>query len=315
MSEGVCRSSRSTTDQIYTPPDARAAELAAGLEGVLSVRELRGCGLDGDAIAARVRNGWLHRLHRGVYAVGHAGVSLRGRFRAAVLAGGRGTALGWFAAAADWEFIPWREREIEVIATRGGARRIPGVRVHRSRSLTRRDVRWRNGMWVTSPARTLLDLATVLSAGDLRRAARQAQALKRVSVRELIEIADRCNGHHGAAKLRAVVADGPAPTRSPLEDRLLDLLDAAGIARPEINAPLTVGGATIIPDLLWREERVAIEADSKRWHEPTLTRAHDVSKQVSLEALGWRVLRITDNQVRRHPRQTVARIRAALGTR
>jgi hypothetical protein len=301
MSKGVRRSTGLTAEQIYAPPDVQAAELAATREGVLSIRELRTCGLDDHAVGVRVRNGWLHRLHRGVYAVGHAGVSLRGRFRAAVLACGNGTALGWFAAAADWEFIPWKERQIDVIVTRGGARRIEGVRVHRSRSLTRRDVEWRNEIWVTTPARTLLDLATVLSERALRRAARQAQALKLVTIAELVEIAERHNGHHGAGRLRAVVMDGPAPTASPLEDTLLDLLDGAGIERPEINAPLRLGGRRIVPDFLWRARRLAIEADSVTWHDHKLTRENDADKQAILEAAGWRVVRVTRVQLQRRP--------------
>ncbi len=279
---------------------------------MLSIAELAECGVDRNGVARRVRQGRLHRLHRGVYAVGHRRVSLRGRFRAAVLACGRGTALGWFAAAADWEFIPWKERPVEVIVTRGVTRRIEGVKVHRSRSLTRQDVEYRDGLWVTSPARTLLDLATVLPEQALRRAARQAQALKLVSIAELLEITERCNGHHGAAKLRAVVSDGPAPTRSKLEDMLLDLIDGAGIPRPEINAKLRLGGRTIIPDYLWRDRRLAIEADSVAWHDHKLTRENDADKQAILEAHGWRVLRVTYEQTKRHPRQTLARIRAAL---
>ena len=122
-------------------------------------------------------------------------------------------------------------------------------------------------MPVTSPARTLLDLAAVLSPEALRRAARQAQAERRVNVRQLREIVTRANGHRGVGALRAIVADGPAPTRSDLEDVVLDLLDDAGIERPEINAPLRLDGRTIIPDFLWRERRLAIEADSRRWHD------------------------------------------------
>ncbi len=307
------RSTRSRPDQIDTPADARVAHFAAARDGVVSIGQLRHRGLDDDAVAVRVRCGWLHRLHRGVYAVGHPGVPLRGRFRAAVLACNGGTALGRFSAAAHWGFVPWTKREVEVV-TRGGPRRIDGVRVYRSRSLEPRDVRWHDGIPVTSPARTLLDLAVVLSPGALRRAARQAQALRVVSVRELIEICDRCRGHRGAAKLRAVVADGPAPTASPLEDDLLDLLDAAGIERPEINVSLRFGGREIVPDFLWRDERLAIEADSVTWHDHKLTRENDADKQAILEAQGFRVMRITHDQVRRRSEQTLARIRAALGT-
>jgi Protein of unknown function (DUF559) len=172
----------------------------------------------------------------------------------------------------------------------------------------------RGGIRVTSPARTLLDLATVLPEQALRRAARQAQALRLVTVPELLEIASRCRGHRGAAKLRAVVADGPAPTCSTLEDDLLGLFDAAGIERPEINAPLRIGGRTIIPDYLWRERRLAIEADSAIWHDHKLVRENDAGKHAILEAHGYRVLRITGDQTRYEPRQTLARIRSALAT-
>ena len=211
-----------------------------------------------------------------MYAVGHPGLSLRGRFRAAVLAGRRGTALAHFSAAADWGFIAWREREPEIIVTRGGARHIPGVKVYRSGTLVRRDVRYRDAIPVTSPARTLLDLAPVLPEKALRGAARQAQAMRLVTCGEIVEICDRLAGHRDAGKLRRVVADGPAPTASPLEDVVLDLLDGAGIPRPLINRP------------------------------------HDAEKQAILEARGYRVVRVTKDQAERRPGQTLARIRAAL---
>jgi hypothetical protein len=194
MPRSTCRSGRSGADQTYTP-DARAAELAGARDGVLSVRQLAACGLDSDAVGARVRRGVLHRIHRGVYAVGHPGISRRGRFRAAVLAGKRGTALASFSAAADWGFVAWNEREPEIIVTRGGARRIAGVRAYRSRTLVRRDVRYRDGIPMTSPARTLLDLAPVLPERALRRAARQAQAMRLVTHREILEVCERLAGH------------------------------------------------------------------------------------------------------------------------
>ncbi len=246
--------------------------------------------------------------------MGHRGVTLRGRFRAAVLAGPDGTALSNFAAAALWTFIPWKKRPVEVTIPGSGTRRIDGVRVHRSRSLGRRDVLTRGGIRVTSPARTLLDLAAVLPEEALRRAARQAQALRLVTVRELLEIAQRCKGHRGAARLRAVVAGGPAPTVSTLEDDLLDLLDRAGIERPEINATLRLDGRTIIPDYLWRARRLAVEADSATWHDHKLVRENDADKQAILEANGYRVLRVTGDQTRYEPRQTLARIRSALAS-
>jgi very-short-patch-repair endonuclease len=94
---------------------------------------------------------------------------------------------------------------------------------------------------------------------------------------------------------------------------LLDLLDAGSVERPEINAPLRFGTQTIVPDVLWRAQRVAIEADGVTWHDHKLTREHDAYKQAQLEAAGLRVLRITWAQISGSPQQTLARIRAALG--
>lgn len=311
MSRGVVRATDVRRHQDEPPPDRRAARLAAVRDGVLSIHQLRACGLEDHAVARRVRDGVLHRLYRGVYAVGHPGLTLRGRFRAAVLACGDAAVLSHFAAAVFYGFWTWQEGLIDVTIA-SGTRDIDGLRVHRSRTLER-DVRVRHGMRVTSPARTLLDLAAVLPHKTLRRMARRAQAQRAVSLRQIHELLGRANGHHGAERLRAVIADGPTPTRSDLEDLLLDLLDRAKIERPEINAPLRFGEETITPDYLWRAKGVAIEADSVTWHDHKLTREHDADKQARLEAAGLRVVRITWRQITDSPQQTLARIRAALG--
>jgi very-short-patch-repair endonuclease len=94
---------------------------------------------------------------------------------------------------------------------------------------------------------------------------------------------------------------------------VLDLIDRAGIPRPQINAALTLDGRTVVPDFLWPEQRVILEADGAAYHAGALARAHDAERQALLEAHGYRVLRITWDQAVRHPRQTLARIRAALG--
>ena len=286
---------------------------AAEQQGQVTTRQLRERGLDGQAVLRRVRRGTLHRVYRGVYAVGHTGVTREGHCMAAVLAcGEHGAYLSWFSAGMLMAYLPWEERLPHVTVVGTKARSVDGIVTHRARSLHWRDHMRHEGIPVMSPARTLLDLATVLSPGALKRAARRAQAAHQVNVRQMLEAAARCNGHPGVGALRAVIADGPAPTRSDLEDLLLDLLDRGGIERPEINARLRVDGVTIIPDYLWRDRRVAIEADSERWHDHKLVREHDAGKQAILEADGWRVLRIDWAQTSRHPEQTLARIRAAL---
>lgn len=312
MSEGVCHSTNAQRSRNDTHPDMRVARLAREQHGVVSVGQLTACGLTSAAISRRTRNGRLHRVHRGVYAVGHDALTLRASFVAAVLACGDGAVLSHHSAAAHWGFLRWDERSPQVTVT-GARRRVAGLRVHRARVLDRRDVMRRHGILVTSPARTLLDLAAVLPARVLRRAARQAQAEHHLNVRQLADVLARAHGHRGAAALRALMADGPAPTRSELEDIVLDLLNTPGIQRPEINAALILDGRTVIPDFLWRDERLVIEADGGAYHTGTLARRDDAERQAILESHGYRVLRITWQQAVRHPQQTLARIRPALG--
>src|SRR5207247_6740475 len=95
-------------------PDLLVASIAAETWGVLSLDELRGCGLSRDAVSVRVRRGWLHPLHRGVYAVGHANPPLEGRFLAAVKACGPHAVLSHYSAAALWGFLAWDDRHREV---------------------------------------------------------------------------------------------------------------------------------------------------------------------------------------------------------
>ena len=108
------RVSRREAEQPDNRPDVRVARCAAETWGVLSIGELRECGLSYDAVSVRVRNGRLHRVHRGIYAVGHANPPLEGRFLAAVKACGPGAVLSHFAAAALWGLLDWDDRQPEV---------------------------------------------------------------------------------------------------------------------------------------------------------------------------------------------------------
>lgn len=303
-----------------TRPDVCVARRASTQHGVVAKRQLRQCGLDGKAIANRVRRGHLHPIFRGVYAVGHDGLTSTGRFAASVLACGEGAVLSDHAAGAHLELrtgdddrrtCNGGDRRPQVTVPRAGGRKIDGIRVHR-RNLDARDVWTRDGIRVTSPARTILDMAATMSAAELRRMVRQAQAERRVNMRQLLDVLARHRGHRGAGRLRAVIADGATPTRSVLEDHVLDLIVQAGIERPEINAQLVLGDRPIEPDMLWRRHWLVVECDGRRWHCGALAQEDDAERQALLEAHGYRVLRITWNQAVHHPQQTVARIRAAL---
>jgi len=287
-------------------PDERAARLAAEQWGVLDTADLRACGFSESAIAARRRNGRLRRIHPGVYAWGHDRLTLRGRFLAAVKAAGPGAVLSHRSAGVLWGLFGWDEAWLpEVTIPMRGARKIDGITIHRSRVPP--EVIVLDGIPVTSPARTLLDLATVASFKPLRRAVREATAQGRVGVRDLLAV----RGRRGGANLTRILADGYTPTRSELEDAVLDLLERGGFPKPDINTPIRVGGVRTVPDFRWPDRRLVVEADSREWHEHRFAQEDDADRQARLEAAGERVLRVTWKQAIVRPGQTIARIRAA----
>ena len=118
------------------------------------------------------------------------------------------------------------------------AARHPGIRVHRTSHLSARDRTRTQLVPVTAPARTLLDLAAILDDRPLRSLVRRAQGLKRVNVRQLNEVLTRLGPRRGSRRLARVIATGPAPTRSVLEDIVLDLLLEGGFEHPDVNKPL-----------------------------------------------------------------------------
>lgn len=287
------------------------SRLAATEHGVLSTDELYGCGLTPDAIATRVARGWLHRRFRRVYAVGHVALTTAGVFLAAVKACGPGAVLSHFSAAVLWDLIEWDQRAPEVLVLGTTSRRHAGIRVHRTATLDPEDIRQRQGIPVTSPARTLVDLAAVVDAHVLRRAVRQALSLRHVTLAEVLSTMDRLGPRRGRRNLRDIIVAGGAPTRSVLEDRVFDLMVQAGIARPQVNSRLVLDGRVVVPDFLWPSEGLVVEADGQIWHDNKLAREDDAERQALLEAHGYRVLRVTWEQAVAKPGETLARIRAA----
>jgi predicted transcriptional regulator of viral defense system len=306
---GVCRVSELEAHKSDTPPDVWIAQRAAEQDGVVSASQLAAAGLNRTAIKVRARNGRLHRVHVGVYAVGHPSLSLTGRFKAGTLACEPDGALGYRAGGAHWGFMEWDEDAyvIEITTPYSAPRRRAGLRIHRTRLLDPRDFTHHKGIPITTPARTLLDLAEVLPDKGLRRAVRRAQALNLAQVRQIADVLTRANGRAGAKRLAALIADGPAPTRSDLEDIVLDIVDGGGLRRPQINRRF----GRVYPDLRWPEQRLTVECDGATWHEGRLAREDDAERQARLEADGERVLRVSWQQACSQPEQTLSRMIAA----
>ncbi len=291
----------------------RVAQLAAEQNAVVARRQLLACGLTSDAITVRTRRCTLFRVYRGVYAVLRPdALTLEGRLAAAVLACGRGAVLSHHAAAAWWKLVASDERAPEVIVARDGGRKIAGIQAHRTRGVDRRDVWTRAGIRITSPARAALDVAAQMPHRALRRMLRQAQAEGRLSVGQLRDVHSRAGRHPGAKALLAVIADGPTPTRSAAEDLLLDLIQDAGLPLPEVNPLLRLDGTTVMPDFLWRAQKLVVEVDGAQFHRGAIAKRDDAQRQALLEAHGQRVLRVAYEQLTGQPQQTIARIAHAL---
>ena len=280
-------------------PDQQLAELARRQHGVVSRAQLYMLGFDNPALERRIASARLHRIHRGVYAVGHTVVSWRGAYLAAVLACGEGAVLSHRSAADLWGLRPTSTSRIDVtVSHTSGVRSSGRIVVHRTRRPVETSAR--DGIPVTTPGRTLADLATALPRRQIEKAAETAEVLK-LGV-------EFDPGHPGAKRL-AEVLDGHdlgTDTKSDGEDEFLALCDAYGIPRPRTNT-LVEG---FLVDFCWPEQRLIVETDGRRH----LTRAafeSDRARDALLTALGWRVMRFTTRQLRGEPAVVAARVISA----
>ncbi|NJD11161.1 MAG: type IV toxin-antitoxin system AbiEi family antitoxin domain-containing protein, partial [Gemmatimonadetes bacterium] len=156
-------------------PDALIDRLASAQHGVVGGSQLTDAGLSRRAIQWRAEAGRLHPIFRGVFRVGPV-VLPHGREMAAVLACGKHAVLSHGTAGAIWEFAPQPAGgAIELSVPRAVRRRITGLVIHRSRHLNATDVTTRAGLPLTTPRRTLLDLAAVMPVSELERAAARAE--------------------------------------------------------------------------------------------------------------------------------------------
>src|SRR3954469_2847135 len=148
---------------VTTPVDRAIAALAARQYGLVTRAQLRALGLGETAIGKRAAAGRLHRVHRGVYAVGHRVLPVRGAWMAATLACGDGAVLSHTTAAALWE-LRATDGSVHVTVPSSGGRRRPGLVIHRDPTIAADGITTRHGLPVTKVARTLLDLAAMLPA-------------------------------------------------------------------------------------------------------------------------------------------------------
>ena len=293
--------------------DGRVAELAMLQHGVVARVQLLGLGLSRRAIAARVERGLLHEVFLGVYVFGARRISRKGRWMAAVLASGEGAALSHRSAARLWRLLPPAAEVIDVICPPGRIVRRQGIC---SRQSEVHDDEWlvRDGIPVTSPFRTIFDLAAIAGMRELERAFHEAEVREvtdRVSLPMLLE---RYPGRRGAKNLRRLLeARGPIGiTRNDFEEAFVALVDQFSLRRPRMNAPLAIRGRFFEIDALWERERVAVELDSREIHGTRKKFESDRLRDRILIAEGWRTMRITWRHLHEEPSEIARDLRLAL---
>ncbi len=283
--------------------DSRLAQIAARQHGVITLRQLEAAGLSRRAAVGRVQRGQLHRLHRGVYAVGHRAPNFHTRWMAAVLACGEGAVLSHSSAAALWELLRPIDGPVHVsVPTTTGRKSKHGIRLHRCPSLAeppsspsslpmrggrgrRLTTTRRHRIPVTTIQRTVEDLDGCVPAYLLRRARRQAE-LKGIHL-------------EGAERKRQ---------RSDLEEGFLALLRTHHLPAPETNVKL---GRWEV-DFFWRDQRLVVEVDSFTYHRGSVAFEDDHARDLDLRQRGFTVLRFTDTQIEAEPARVVADVARAL---
>jgi very-short-patch-repair endonuclease len=283
--------------------------LAARQLGLVTRAELLAAGLKPKMIDGRVRAGRLLLVHRGVYRVGPVVVP-HARELAAVLACAPGATLSHVSAGALRSIVPDAGDGTDVdVAVRLDRGRRPGIRAHRI-VLQSDEITLFDGVPVTTPERTLLDLSSVLALRELERALARAERAGIFDCGMLRKLIERYPRRRGVVALRTLLAGDapPALTRSDAEERLLTLVRQACLPAPATNT--AVGKHEV--DFLWRNERLVVEVDGFEFHSSRSRFENDRRRDADLTAAGFRVMRVTWRHLVDTPLAVLARVVRAL---
>jgi len=233
---------------------------------------------------------------------------------AAVFAAGETSLLSHRSAARLWHLMPPAVEWIDVTCPPGRVVRRKGIVAHES--VVADDERTvLNGIPVTSPFRTVFDLAAVLTLRELERVWHEAEVRElrdRVSLPMLLE---RYPGRRGARNMRTLLeeAEPVGFTRNDFEEAFRVLVNVHGIKRPRMNADLALRGRIFEIDALWLEEHVTVELDSRSVHGTKKRFESDRQRDRILVAEGYRTVHVTWRQMQDEPEEVVGDLRKALG--
>ncbi len=296
--------------------DVRLAAVAVAQQGAFDRAQALGAGLSAGQIDRRVRAGtWVRVLPR-VFRHASTPESVVLAHWASVLWGGAGSALSHTSAAAVWRLDGVVVDTPEIVVPRSRAPQTDRVVVHRVRGIDECDVCCVEGLPVTAPVRTIIDLASVVDDAKLERALESARARRLLTIPLVLARLDAMGsvGRAGAGRVRRVAAElgAGAPAESVLEVKLARLLRARGVRRPVPQFPVVVGRARYRLDFAWPDRLVALECDGRATHATHRAFQADRARWTALTAAGWRLLVVTWDDVVRQPGVVVSRVNEAL---
>lgn len=290
------------------PVSAELWVLVRRQHGVVTRTQLLANGIGGDAIQRRISAGRLHPLWRGVYAVGRPEVSRLGRWMGAVLSCGPNALLSHSSAAALWQIMPW-DGGIDVVVPGHVSRRRLGIRVHRRAAAGSENGRQVEGIPVTDPTSTLVDLAERGPIEAVEEAVREADRLGLIDPVALRGSLDSIPRQPGLGRLRKLLdSETFSSTDSVLERRFLRLVRTTGLPLPQTQVWLS--GYRV--DFYWPELGLVVETDGLTYHRTPSQQKRDRQRDQTHAAAGLTPLRFTAAQVHYESEQVVATLRAVM---
>ncbi len=304
-------------DAWYVRPCGKlvVAELAFRQHGVVALGHLTDLGFSASTVRGRVASGRLHRVHAGVYAVGHERLSSDGRYLAAVLACGPDAGLSHRSCADKRGLRQTSRSATDVSSPRQAGRRRRGIDAHTSTTLLPHDFELVNGIRCATVARMLLDLAAVAPRRVVERVFDEADVRRVLDARQIDDVLARAGGHRGAGVLRAVYEHhvaGSTLTRNDLEEAFLAICRHGGLPAPAVNAWIALEPIGSEADFLWRDRWLIAEVDGRDVHTTRRAFDDDRRRDQRLMLAGYRVVRFTWRRVVFEPYHVESAMRSLL---
>jgi len=290
--------------------DLAVSRIAAAQKTLITTEQLAACGLSDDAVTYRLKAGRFHVVVRGVLTVSSGQLPPLALELAGLLACGHRTFVSHHSAAFVWGLRKIPPAHVEVSVVQRCCKSRKEIRVHRIQAIDRNELRRHEGLWISSPARAVLEVAATASLDELADIVNEGQRLRLFRPRDLDALLRRHRGRRGVASLAQVLGgeDAVTITRSRAEKAFLKLIREARLPAPQVNQKL----GRYVPDFMWREQRLIVELDSYQFHAGPNDFHNDREKDLVYRDAGFDVLRPTRNHVIHEPARVLVSVVRAL---